>query len=273
MAQTFEPKAVPWETLPMMPGVRYRLIHAVTQIDKDDPTLDTAHIHGYYEIYVNRAGDVAFLVNNRLYPVESGDVVFSFPTDTHYCLYRSSCRHDHYCLWWECPAESPLAEYLAKPVFAAHRVHPENKEKLFSLLSRLENASGVERTEAFLRIFTYLSGAFPAAAAEDLPQDVQKMLDYIEANFTKITSVEEIAAHFFISYATMHRRFSRALGISPKKLLEAKKLTYAKELLDRGATVTDACFGAGFGDCSHFIAVFKKHFGTTPLRARKSDKD
>ena len=35
------------------------------------------HIHDSYEIYVNVSGDVAFLVNNSLYPVQKGDVVVS----------------------------------------------------------------------------------------------------------------------------------------------------------------------------------------------------
>ena len=49
------------------------------------------------------------------------------------------------------------------------------------------------------------------------------------------------------------------------------RLAYAKKLWDEGASVTDACMGAGFADCSHFIAVFKRRFGDTPFRYKSKD--
>jgi AraC-like DNA-binding protein len=54
--------------------------------------------------------------------------------------------------------------------------------------------------------------------------------------------------------------------MSPHTFLEEKKLAYAKQLLMGGASVTDACFGAGFSDNSHFISVFKRKFGETPYK-------
>ena len=36
-----------------------------------------------------------------------------------------------------------------------------------------------------------------------------------------------------------------------------------------GASVTAAATNAGFSDCSHFIVLFKKKFGQTPLEYKK----
>lgn len=43
----------------------------------------------------------------------------------------------------------------------------------------------------------------------------------------------------------------------------------AKVLLLSGATVTEACYGAGFGDYSHFIADFRREVGVTPAKFRE----
>ncbi|MBP3591363.1 MAG: AraC family transcriptional regulator [Clostridia bacterium] len=44
---------------------------------------------------------------------------------------------------------------------------------------------------------------------------------------------------------------------------------YVLELLKKDASVTEACTAAGFSDCSHFIVLFKKKFGETPLKYKK----
>ena len=62
------------------------------------------------------------------------------------------------------------------------------------------------------------------------------------------------------------------MHLSPKEFLEAKKLSYAKALLESGKSVTDVYTQVGFGDCSHFIAVFKKRFGETPFRYKSNKK-
>ena len=46
-------------------------------------------------------------------------------------------------------------------------------------------------------------------------------------------------------------------------------MSEAVRLLADGAGVTEACLGAGFSDTSHFIALFKKRFGKTPLEYKK----
>ena len=51
---------------------------------------------------------------------------------------------------------------------------------------------------------------------------------------------------------------------------QAKKITLAKDLLDRGADVTTACYECGFNECSYFIRVFRKYVGMTPRKYRES---
>ena len=102
-----------------------------------------------------------------------------------------------------------------------------------------------------------------------LPQGMQQVLDYIRVNFVQIHSVADVAEGCHISTSTLNRWFRTYLQLSPRKYVEALKLSLAQKLLAEGRSVTEVCNSAGFSDCSRFIAVFKAKFGKTPLQYQK----
>ena len=73
-----------------------------------------------------------------------------------------------------------------------------------------------------------------------------------------------------ISITTLERYFKKYLSMTPKRYLEDRKLSQACMLLRQNYSVTDACYESGFDDYSHFIAIFKKNFGITPLKYKKN---
>ena len=106
--------------------------------------------------------------------------------------------------------------------------------------------------------------------AEDFPKILNDMLSYIDPHLTDISGRESLSKRFFLSKSAINRLFGRHVGISVGRLIEAKRLSYAEKLLRADLSVTDACYRAGFSDCSRFIAAFKKKFGQTPLKYKQS---
>ena len=105
-----------------------------------------------------------------------------------------------------------------------------------------------------------------------MPTELRMILTDINENFARIHSVSELSQIYFISPATLNRWFRKHLQISPREYIESKKLAYACKLLRESASVTDACLQAGFSDCSHFIALFKRKFGETPLQYKTNGR-
>lgn len=102
-----------------------------------------------------------------------------------------------------------------------------------------------------------------------IPEDMQRVLDYINDNFIQIRSIADIVNATHVSGSTLNRWFRAHLQLSPHKYLEALKLSFAQRLLLDGKSVTDVCNSSGFTDCSRFISIFKSKFGTTPLQYQK----
>ena len=233
------------------------------------------HIHDSYEIYVNISGDVAFLVNNSLYPLQKGDVVVTRPGDVHICVYQADTEHTCFCFWLQCPEDSPLIAFAKRKNFSNFiRYSDDTKRELLRLLFRLKDAQETNREPArtayLFRLLTlFAEGTQTELEYAVLPTGMQHVLDYINENFTQLHCVEDIVRATHVSGSTLNRWFRANLRLSPHKYVEALKLSYAQRLLLEGKSVTEACSGSGFSDCSRFICVFKNKFGQTPLQYQK----
>lgn len=259
-------------------GICYTLRYGKAYTGPDNPQNDESHIHNCYEIYVNISGNISFLVDNRLYPIKKGDIIFTKPGDVHLCIYRSNCIHEHFCLWIDAPSSSPLVSFAYEPDFSPFIALEETaRESFLKLLHRLskaesESSSALTRTAVICQLFELLQGHRENAlqkAEPQLPEEMQQILTYLNTHFYEIQYVKDIYDKFYVSPATLNRWFRKYIHISPRDFLESKKLAYARQLLGRGYSVTEAGIQSGFSDCSYFITVFKKKFGTTPMSYKR----
>ena len=260
-----------------LPLLQYTVSYSDKYLLPDDPHLDESHIHDCYELYINLRGDVSFLVNNHVYPVNAGDVIVTRPGDVHLCILNSACVHEHFCLWISVPNDAALSALL-QDVFGKERYAFGGVcEKLANLLSSLRSSDKTvwQKTAWLLQLLALMEekrGNSVGDLSAVMPHEVQNIVDDINENFAQMRSVGDILDRHYVSRATLTRWFHKYMHLSPKDFLEAKKLSYAKSLLESGMSVTDVYMQAGFGDCSHFIAVFKKRFGETPFRYKNHAK-
>lgn len=235
------------------------------------------HIHDCYEVYINFSGDVSFLVNDRVYAVESGDVIISRPREMHAGFIHSPCVYEAYCFWFLPTEPTPLSAFADGARVHRHlRFSKPLRDQLKELTVRLYQAEAagneLERTAWIYHLLMLLNSpaepeqfSIPAA----LPETLQQILSHINLHFPQINTTAEIADRFFISTATLTRWFREYLHISPKVYLQARRLSFSKSLLVQGHSVTETAIRAGFSTCSRFIAAFKNAFGSTPLQYQK----
>ena len=86
----------------------------------------------------------------------------------------------------------------------------------------------------------------------------------LETRFSRPHSLHQLAESVGMSTFHFARIFSELEGIPPHRYLLQVRLKSADRMLRNGASVTDACFAAGFNNLSHFVRLFQRHYGTTP---------
>jgi signal transduction histidine kinase/AraC-like DNA-binding protein len=99
---------------------------------------------------------------------------------------------------------------------------------------------------------------------------VQKVRDYVAANYTMAFSREDIAGVLGVSSAYVSRIFRRSTGMALWDYVNHYRVDRACELLENtDMTVTEVAFAVGFNDPAYFSRVFRAETGKSPLQYRK----
>lgn len=100
---------------------------------------------------------------------------------------------------------------------------------------------------------------------------VAPVIKEIETNYQADIKVQALADMVYVSPQYLNRLFKHFLGSNVYQYLTDYRLSKAKELLANrpDLPVSHVSFLVGYHDTSHFIAVFKKAAGYTPLEFRR----
>jgi len=109
---------------------------------------------------------------------------------------------------------------------------------------------------------------------ESFPQIdfVKRVCRYIEANIEDKLTLSTLSAHVGISPYHLQRTFKRVMGISPRRYIEAQRLTRFKLMLRKGESVTKALYDAGFTSRSRLYEGVPEKLGMTPGTYRRGGK-
>lgn len=253
------------------------------------PESHNLHINDYYEIYVFIRGNADYIVDHSYYNLAKGDVIIINPYSAHKVVLKEKCSYERFYIL--IPANT-FDDFEINPLNVIHKnVYKSNclvdlaesKQrgldilyKISQLINLKDFGSATIKYGLFLEFMGLITNAFKNKQLSEYnpkkantPILLVKIMEYIEKNFKEIQSVSEISDHFNISLPYLSTLFKSHIGTTIKNYIQAKKIAYAKEVLDTGNNVTEACFESGFNDCSYFIKIFKKYTGYTPYQYKK----
>lgn len=104
-------------------------------------------------------------------------------------------------------------------------------------------------------------------------QQIKAAIEYIELNYHRPISLDELANTTGLSSKYFCRYFRLIIGRTPIDYLNYYRIERACYLLDQQqSTVTEAAYDCGFNDISYFIRMFKKYKDITPYQYVKNAK-
>ncbi len=106
---------------------------------------------------------------------------------------------------------------------------------------------------------------------------VIRIINYINEHLQDPLSVSVISSAFFLDKSYLCRTFHKFTGMTLGQYISGKRVEKAIDMLNAGASCTDACFESGFGNYSSFYKAFKNYTGEEPNDCKnnksKSDKE
>ena len=100
---------------------------------------------------------------------------------------------------------------------------------------------------------------------------VEPVIKEMETNYSQELTIEELSRLVYVTPQYLSRLFERFLGCSAYQYLLTYRINKAKGLLITAPhlKIQEISLLTGFSSTSHFIAMFKKTAGITPLQFRK----
>jgi len=96
---------------------------------------------------------------------------------------------------------------------------------------------------------------------------IKKAKEIVIANMAEPPGLQELADQVGLNLKKLKLGFKQIYGDSVYSFLFDYKMEYARKLLDSGTyNVNEVGIQIGYSTASHFIAAFKKKFGTTPKK-------
>ena len=102
---------------------------------------------------------------------------------------------------------------------------------------------------------------------------IQEAVNYIEQNYQRNLTVEEVADACRLNRSYFSKLFKENMGCPPQEFLIGVRLAKAAELMCSGnAPISEIAVRCGYSSQFHFSRAFKKHYGTPPQKWRAQNR-
>ncbi len=236
------------------------------------------HVHDCSEIFLSLSNG-RFLIDGEIYDIEKNCLflINSFqahkvsPTDENNFVRYSFHVHSKFLLDNSTDTVSFDKYFYSQNKVDVIKLSQEESDKMVNLFKSLtidhDFADDVYKKIHAVEILLETTKLLQTrnnqkSAVQQTP--LKKALDYINDNFTKQISLNDIAKNSFLSVARLCELFKKQLSTTAGKYLTGKRISHAKKLLSQGKSVTDTAIESGFSDYANFIRTFKNAVGVPP---------
>jgi AraC-like DNA-binding protein len=244
------------------------------------------HSHDYYELVIFVEGEINYVCESSVYSPKRGDVIIIPPGKFHMSKLKGERTHYKRHVFYLYPnafdaVGASLADILIRTGEGVHfsLSSREREEELLTLTEKLSSAikrreDGLSRTLAFgyiIEIFCLLNrkDIRHSGESERLPENILALQQYLDAHYTEINSVSEVAEHFFYSREYVSRLFKKYYDTTILDYIHKLRISKSRTLIAEGMPIIDVCFAVGFSSLSTFIRAFRAATDMTPSEYRK----
>ncbi|PLY13110.1 MAG: 6-O-methylguanine DNA methyltransferase [Sulfurimonas sp.] len=102
---------------------------------------------------------------------------------------------------------------------------------------------------------------------------IEKAIKYIDENFKKHPSIDEVAKNIGMSKYHFIRVFKEYVGVTPMQFLHSVTLNYAKEHIKESKSILESSLDIGLSSSSRLHELFVNLIGVTPKEWREKGRD
>lgn len=268
----------------------------------------TFHSHHEYEIYFFHAGECKYLINNRIYELQPGDIILLDGLTLHKPNPRLVSTYTrsviHFSPTWLQELLSVLGlpnlldpfqklnNFLLRTGYDESGEFVDGKiERIVSLLSysdKLRQQTGqkneiveaevkIELVQLLLKIYKMSQKDLAQVTSKKTEKEhhAEAIASWIDAHYAEKISLDRMASELNLSKYYASHVFKEVTGFTVMEYVMGCRLNQVKYLLEMepNQTLTEVSRASGFESVSHFSRFFKDKVGITPSQYRKNKQN
>lgn len=269
---------------------------------KTNFTMPNRHLHDTVEILYMLEGERCFFVEQNIYYIKKGMAIMINHNQLHHSSMVDDSSSYHRLLiyvdtelfdkWFSLPA-FPTVQEFGEKYWGIAEFSPEDwilNLQLFEVLKKEMNRKTSDGDTISALLVMQLMTLFVRnrknldftlsqnqnTRNKSLPsahQTAHEIALYLQNHSHENCSLDDIAAHFYISRSYLTRTFKSVTGFTISEYLMTCRVQKAKILLDKtDLEITEIALRTGFGNVSYFDKIFKRMTEYTPLQYRKRNR-
>ena len=242
--------------------------------------LDRLHSFCQNKFYYLTEGSFSITIEGTEYTAQPGDWFF-IPAGTMHSY--SNIPGVEMKKYWMHFDIYPSANLLA-PLQVAYKVNAADcpqVQALFQEFARLRRCKDLCDRLRLKAVILNLLAEYIRLADKNTPvvweerdEDMRSVLAYIQVNFRRSLTTEELAEVCHMHPTHFIRAFKLRMAQTPHQYIADVRMEYARQLLDRSdRSVIQIAEDSGFYDLAHFSRTFKQYYSMTPTQYRKALPD
>lgn len=234
------------------------------------------YVYDYYSVHFIIEGKGKYMVDGREYELSAGQGFIITPgISTTYIadekqpwkyIYATFTGADDDVLVRNAGLEKPnvvfdfpLDDSMMRDLMAMHEA------------SKSFDALGYDVIAYFLLVMSRLVRANINTSSHSIYPEyyIKKAVYYIENNYNRSISIEDIAKFVGIERTYLYKLFKEYLYASPSTWLKEFRLKRAVKMMENNSlSINEIAYHTGFYDVSHFYRAFLKKYNVTPKKYR-----
>jgi len=240
------------------------------------------HKHEYYEIMYFYEANAKMYIEEKIYTIEPGDVIVTRTNEQHRLQQKdsSACRRLILTIYPEFFIANDCQEYEAP--FLDHskeRISKISADKvkysgLHDALMRYKEYSTnhtVKNVDTFLRalvieILFLTNRCFDYVENDCMKESMKPIIRYIDANYYRDISLEQLCNLFYISKSHLCRAFRESTGMTIYQYIQKRRLIRVRDFSRAGVSMNVALAKSGFHNYTAYYRAYKKEYGKSPSK-------
>ncbi len=252
------------------------------------------HSHHKYEIFYFHAGKCNYLIGDKIYVMQPGDLIIMHGMTLHRPNVDPKEEYVRSIIHFE-PSyiqslfDFPHAINTLKPFqeLSNYRIHlgPSQQQEIelfFQKLLEYRNLQSQVGHNRFvlslMDLMVFIYSVFETKLFEhvDYPSEkvkhVQNMISFIENNYQNDFHLHHLEEYFHLNRFYLSKIFKEVTGTTIFTYLLQRRINQAKILFltEGNLSVTEVCYQVGFKHPAHFSRVFKQQVAQTAEQYKKS---